>query len=114
MQLVTLKQSMASKLKLRCTTATLLLLAALAAIACGGAVAWTKTGIIDRSVQWRFGGLEMGAVYLGIVSPFWLPIAFIAYSIGRRAITYWTVLAFALCEAASVMLVYLWWKDLLF
>ena len=98
-------------MKRRHTTSTLLLLIALVAIACGGAVAWTKLGVIDGSEQWKFGGLEVGVAYLAIVSPFWLPIAFVAYAIARKALTHWTLLTFALCETASVGLVYIWFHQ---
>jgi hypothetical protein len=97
-------------MKFRCTTSTLLLLIALAAISCGAAVAWTRTGVTDSSVQWKFGGLEVGIVYLAVVSPFWLPIAFVAYAIGRKALTLRTLLALAFCEIASVSLIYVWFR----
>jgi hypothetical protein len=76
----------------RFSTSTLLLSVAVAAVSFGGSVAaW------GRKIQARY-----FFVGVGLDAPLWLPITFVAFAVGRKALTVRMVVAFAVAEAAAV------------
>jgi hypothetical protein len=83
----------------RYQTKTLLLAVAVAAISIGGFLPWHD---VERH---SFGGptppLEEARDYF-VESLIWVPPIFIAYAIGRRALTVRIVIAFAIAELLAV------------
>ena len=79
------------------STSTLLLVTAVVAIACGGIVAWRAT--MESGSYFTLGYWFAAA---GTHGPFWIPLVFIAFAIGRRKLTLLMVIYLAVCEAASV------------
>jgi len=79
------------------STSTLLLLTAIVAIACGGITAWHATMSYGSKFPWGY-WFAAAATH----GPFWIPVVFIAFAIGRRKLTLLMVIYLAICEAASV------------
>ena len=80
------------------STSTLLLGMACIAIALGGGIAGWRIGVADdpnATIPHLFGAVVF-------MSPWWVPIAFAAYVLGRGRLTARTVVAFAVVEAAGL------------
>jgi len=82
------------------STSTLLLAVTIVAITCAGSIAWARVFEVNPAVV-------SGVFYIGMTSPLWTPIAFLAFAIGRRSMTAKLVVAFAILEATSIGLSYL-------
>ena len=83
----------------RFSTRFLLLITTFVAITCGGWLYLLRMDGGDSSDLPQV--LVMSAVY----SPIWLPLVFLAYAIGRGALSVKIIAGFATCEAAVIGLV---------
>jgi hypothetical protein len=86
-------------MKLQFSTRALLIVTAMIAICCSAVLTWKRYVVPGWDVPAIATGLEFDAA-------FWVPIAFVAYAIGRRTITLKLVAVFALAEAAAVAAAY--------
>jgi hypothetical protein len=92
-----------SRMKFQFGTRTMLLATATIAIALGGILGWEQIiGLpsADRRLLWTVEIVPFAA-------PIWLPIAFGAFAIGRKAITVRMVVALAIAQAVGVGVAYL-------
>ena len=80
---------------------SILLTTAAVAIACAGIQTYHALPRNDSAIQ-----LNWELWHFSSSSPLWAPVAFLAYSIGRRSITVWTVLVFAVAEIIAVSCAY--------
>ena len=88
-------------MRLQFSTKTLLLMMAVAAIACGGFFGWCMTvdvPNIERDLLWPLAIIPHNAAL-------WTPIAFIAFVIGRRKLTVFMVVVLAILELIGIGLV---------
>jgi hypothetical protein len=76
-------------------TKTILLFTAVVAILCGGVLA-------DAHLTWKELDWQRTAVFALVASPTWLPLAFLAFAIGRRRLSVEMVLLLAIGEAAAL------------
>jgi len=81
-------------MKFRFTTSAILLATAVAGISAGGWLGWAGT----FGLPMPFG---MPVTSLGVCSPLWMPVAFIAFAIGRKSLTVKMVIGFAIAEAIA-------------
>jgi hypothetical protein len=84
------------------------------AIALGGLYGWHA--MMRRAVEPKGGtvmpiSLESVWIDLRWGSPFWLPLAFLGYAVGRRTLTVSILIAFALSEAIAIGIT-AWWPPL--
>jgi hypothetical protein len=84
------------------STSALLSITAFMSVWFGGIIVWSKV----QGVPFFEAPEEILGPFV-IYGPFWLPLVFLAYGLGRRTITIRIVLAFALGEAAAIGT--LWW-----
>lgn len=94
-------------MKFQFGTQTILLAIAVIAIACGGAGKWImllRQRSLASTLPWDL-ILAINLVYL----PLWVPVLFVAYAIGRKALTVPMVIIFAVAEAISLGIMY-WQK----
>ena len=82
---------------------TLLLAVTFTSIAFGGLLALLNRGLATE-VEWSF-TLRIVVV----ISPAWVPFAFLGYAVGRHQLTARTVLVFTIAEFASIGLML--WAD---
>src|SRR5262245_8754200 len=91
-------------MRLRYSTASILLVIAATAIACGG-IQFYRTKLIiptpDRPLELRYLLSDLLST-----SPIWIPIVFLSFAIGRRRLTVWMVIGFAVAEAVSAGIAY--------
>jgi hypothetical protein len=82
-------------MKLQFGTSTALLFITCVAIACGGSIGWLR--LADATND------SVGVLYLiALLSPFFVPVVFAAYAIGRRRLTVLMVVCFAIIQATVV------------
>jgi hypothetical protein len=80
------------------STTTLLLATAFVAITCAACIGWWKLVYHDL----REGNpLLVSLLSLTVFAPIWLPIAFLAYAIGRRRLFVWLVVVFAIVQGVA-------------
>jgi hypothetical protein len=77
-------------------TSTLLLAVAVVAITCFGIEEWYR--VPSQTML----GFNVTLKILFCDAPFWIPQIFLAYGIGRKCLTKWMVIAYALAITAAV------------
>jgi hypothetical protein len=80
-----------ASMKFQFGLSTLLLVVVFFSVWAGALVALWKPIRPAESVQML--------IFLG---PYWVPLVFAAFAVGRKSLTVWMVLAFSLSEAASI------------
>jgi hypothetical protein len=80
----------------------LLLLTAILAITFGGIIGWVRVESRTAPIDLKF-----IAATIGMTAPLWMPLVFLAYAAGRRAISVWLVVALGMSVAAAIGLKYL-------
>jgi hypothetical protein len=94
-------------MKFQFGTSTLLLATAVIAITCGGVGTWVlllRQRSLASTLPWDL-IIAVNRVYL----PLWVPVLFVAYAIGRKALTVPMVITFAVAETISLGIMY-WQK----
>jgi hypothetical protein len=81
-------------MKLQFSMSTALLFITAVAIACGGIVGWTTLSGAT-SDGWLL-------YFIAVLSPYYIPIIFAAFAIGRRALTVRMVASFAGAQIAAI------------
>ena len=71
-------------------------------ITLGALVAWQ--GIIN---QFNFPSLVTYVMNVGFNGPYYFPLVFAAYALGKKRLTMWIVVCFGICQLASVVWLYL-------
>ena len=84
----------------------MLLATAVVAVALGGMLGWEQ--IIGLPTANR--GLIWTVEIIPFAAPIWIPIAFVAFAIGRKAMTVRMVVALAIAEVVGVGVAYLMQK----
>jgi hypothetical protein len=92
-----------SRMKFQFGTKTILLVTAIVAIACGGMLGWEQ--IVGLPAANR--GLIWTVEIIPFAAPIWIPIAFVAFAIGRKALTVRMVVALAITQSVGVGVAYL-------
>ena len=87
-------------MKLQFSTSTLLSAVAFAGITLGGYVAVWRYVISLDSTAPRQTAFNLGATFFA-VSPYWMPLLFASYALGRRKLTAALIVVFALFEVAA-------------
>jgi uncharacterized membrane protein len=82
-------------MKLQFGTSTALLFVTCVAIALGGSIGWVR---LADATNDPVGVLNL----IALLSPFFVPVVFTAYAIGRRRLTVVMVVGFAIAQAAVV------------
>lgn len=78
----------------------MVLLTAFIAISLGGAMPLAR--VMTRG-EWEF-----AVVCVAILSPLWVPLVFLAYAVGRRALTPRILALFGVIEGAMCAALYIW------
>ena len=94
-------------MKFQFTARTMMLATGFLAIVMAGyGLAWQRFARHEatRDATWLLKLTFWGVAAYG---PFWIPLTFVVYTLGRRALTVRMVIAFAIIEAISVPAMYL-------
>jgi hypothetical protein len=86
-------------MKIQFSTAAILKATAIAAIACGGMVAYRQLNSSTAPAPWNI----MWEDSLSTM-PLWLPFALLAYAFGRKTFSIKFVVVFAIGEAVAVLI----------
>ena len=96
-------------MKIQFSIASLLLATTCVAIVVGGPLASLRIiAVTDRIVTSPDEIAETLARLLLVLSSWWMPVVFIAYGLGRRKLTPKATAGFALLEAASLAVLYMY------
>ncbi len=82
-------------MKLQFGTSAALLFITCVAIALGGTLGWTRLAGSSPDDEWLW-------YLIAVLSPFFVPLVFGAYAIGRRRLTVWMVISFGIAQASVV------------
>jgi hypothetical protein len=92
-------------MKLQFGTRPLFFTAAFVAIALCGFFYWEKfTGIPGTDKLWN---LRRACMALGMLSPLWVPLAFLSFAVGRKALSARMMIGLAVLEVAAIGISYL-------